>query len=62
MSRLNKRERIEQRRALIESYCNPPFMGLKARLAKLNAEADKAALTRLVLAKAAERKAIREAA
>jgi hypothetical protein len=62
MDRLNKRERIEQRRALIEGYCNPPFMGLKARLAKLNAEANKAALIRLVLARAAECHSAREAA
>jgi hypothetical protein len=62
MSRLNKRERIEQRRALIESYTNPPFMNLKARLAKLDATANQAALTRLVLAKAAERKAMLEVA
>jgi hypothetical protein len=62
MTQLNKRERIERRRELIESYCNPPFMGLKARMMKLNAEANKAALTRLVLTKAAERKAEREAA
>jgi hypothetical protein len=62
MDRLNKRERIEQRRALFESYCNPPFTGLKARLAKLNAEANKAALICLVLARAAECHSAREAA
>jgi hypothetical protein len=48
-------KRIE-RRELIESYCNPPFQNLKARMAKIDAAANKAALTQLVLKRAAERK------
>jgi hypothetical protein len=54
-------KRIE-RRELIESYCNPPFQNLKARLAKIEAAANKAALTQLVLKRAAERKTLGEAA
>jgi hypothetical protein len=62
MNRLNKRERIEQRRALIESYTNPPFQNLKARLAKLDATAQRARLVQLVLDRATERAAAKEAA
>jgi hypothetical protein len=53
--------RIE-RRELINSYCNPPFQNLKARLAKCDAARQRTRLTGLVIDRAAERAANRQPA
>jgi hypothetical protein len=62
MNRLNRREKAEQRDALIASYVNPPFMNLKARLAEVEKKNQIARLRRAVLARADERAAQRGAA
>jgi hypothetical protein len=60
MNRLNRREKAEQRDALIASYVNPPFMNLKARLAAVEAKNQQARLRSLVIERAAERAATRQ--